>query len=327
MAYQTIFQDMLVQDETSFGASIAPAHRLHIRSTSLDITREKQHIEDTSSFVRGRDRMSLMKDTVEGDITGFGSPRNLHYALEWVNGCKGVSSAGSSVSCVRTYPQNVNQTWLTRTVNLDRNNSQELFTGVAAQSLELSCSDNLLEWSLGCVGRNRAGGVSMASVIGETVGAFSYADFNIRIHAGSTFGTQGVSLAVSDWSVNYNNGLEASWTSGNPQAQRVDAKIPSVEGKLTIFHEGASWVSATYGCSEFYLRFEGNLASCKGLISGTSSYRLCIDIPRAELTSNVKNYEQNAFSVEEIEFKGLLDLSPNGTSALWVPSLTAGLTL
>lgn len=327
MAYQSIFQDIQVQDEVSFGSSIATAHRLHITETSLNLTREKNLIEDTSSFIRGRDRMGYWKDTLDGDISGYATPRNLHYMFEWVNGTKGVSSAGGSNACVRTYPQQVGSSWLSRSVNIDRNNTQERYNGVVAKSLEISGSDGLIEFTLGCIAQSRADGVSLSYSIGETIDPFAFSDVNITIHQGATYGAQGVTIATSEWNVKYDNGLEGSYLSGNAAIVRVDAKIPTVEGKFKIFHDGSSWTSATYGCSEFYLRIDGTLPSCRGLIAGTSAYKFRIDVPRAEFTSTVRNYEQSAFAVEEIEFKGLLDLSPNGTSSLWVPSITAGLTL
>lgn len=329
MAYQTIYKDLGIETESSFGASTAgTASRIHVRSMTLGLDVTKELVEDTVSSSKGRDRMVLKRNNIEGDITGYGSPRNLHHAFELVMGSAGVSVANGASCALITYYQNTSGTMLTKAVNVDRNSTQEKFLGVYASSLELTASDDLLEWTLSGGAKSRVAGVALAdNVVGETVHPYTYADFNVTIHAGSTYGANTVTHKVSEWNMTYENGTEKTYLSGSKDVDRIDPKIPTVSGMFKIFHEGSSWVSAAYGASEFYLRFRATLPSEAGLIAGVTPYQLTIDIPRSQLTTNVRNYEQNEFAVEEINFVGMMDLSPNGTSALLVVSQVVNRTL
>lgn len=326
MAYQNIYKDLGIATEASFGTSLALQTRIHIKSFGLGLNQNKELVEDTVTSSRGRDRLIRRKNVIEGDISGYCSPRALHEMFELVNGMEGVTSGVSLMNIV--YGQNVNGTMMTKSMFVDRNNSQEAFNGVYASSLEISGSDDLLEWTMSGGAKIRGVGVGssiMDNVIGETVHTYNFSDITVTIHKGATYGVQPVTHKVSEWSVKYDNGMEGTHLSGSANIDRVDPKIPMVDGKFKIFHEGSSWVDATYGASEFYIRFAGTLPSQGGLIGGLTPYLLTIDIPRSQLKTNVRNYEQNEFAVEEIEFVGLMDLSPVGTSALWKPSMTVPL--
>lgn len=326
MAQVTIYKDLAYTPEASYGTSIAAATRIHIKSSSLNLNQNKELVEDTVSSSKGRDRMIRRKNVIEGDIEGFGSPRGLHFAFQLVNGSAGSTSAVGTSAILLTYNQNTTGSMLSYTVNKDRNNSQEAFAGVYASSLELSASDDLLEWTLSGGAQSRGNGSALTdNVIGETTHAYVFSDMSVTIHAGSTYGANAVTHKVSEWSVKYENGMEPTFLSGSANITRVDPKIPTVSGKIKIFHEGTSWVDATYGASEFYIRFDGSLPSQAGLIAGVTPFTLRVDVPRAQLTTNVRNYEQNEFAVEEIEFMGMMDLSPVGTSALWKPTMTVPL--
>ena len=324
MPYQAIYKDMAIATEASFGTSIAQETRLHVKSVSLGLDQNKELVEDTVTSSRGRDRLVRRRNIIEGDISGYASPRSLHEMLELVNGMQGVTTGVSLM--VITYGQNTSGTMMSKTVWVDRNSSTEAFNGVYASSLELSGSDDLLEWTMSGGAKTRGSGVAIAdNVIGETIHPYNFSDITVSIHKGATYGTQAVTHKVSEWSIKYDNGIEATHLSGSADIDRIDPKIPTVEGKFKIFHEGTSWVDATYGASEFYIRFDGSLPSQAGLIGGLTPYTLRIDVPRSQLKTNVRNYEQNEFAVEEIEFVGLMDLSPVGTSALWKVSMTVPL--
>lgn len=324
MAYQAIYKDIGIATEASFGTSLAMEKRLHVRSVTLGLDQNKELVEDTVSSSRGRDRLVRRKNVIEGDITGYASPRSLHEMLELVNGAEG-ATAGVSLMVI-TYGQNTTGTMMTKSIWLDRNNSTEAFNGVYATSLELSGSDDLLEWTMSGGAKTQGSGSALAdNVIGETIHPYNFSDVTVTIHKGATYGAQAVTHKVMEWNVKYDNGTEGTHLSGSADIARIDPKIPMVEGKFKIFHEGTSWVDATYGASEFYLRFDGSLPSQAGLIGGLTPYTLRIDIPRSQLKTNVRNYEQNEYAVEEIEFVGLMDLSPVGTSALWKVSMTVPL--
>jgi len=324
MAYQAIYKDIGIATEASFGTSLAMASRIHVKSFGFGLNQNKELVEDTVSSSRGRDRLIRRKNVIEGDMSGYASPRALHEMLELVNGMEGVTTGVSLM--VVTYGQNVSGTMMTKSLWADRNNSTEAFNGVYATSLEITGADDLLEWTMSGGAKTRGAGAAIAdNVIGETVHAYNFSDITVTIHKGATYGAQPVTHKVSEWSVKYDNGTEATHLSGSPDVTRIDPKIPMVEGKFKIFHEGTSWVDAAYGASEFYLRFDGSLPSQAGLIGGLTPYTLRIDIPRSQLKTNVRNYEQNEFAVEEIEFVGLMDLSPVGTSALWKASMTVPL--
>lgn len=326
MPYQSIYKDVGIGTEATYGMSIAATSRIHIRSLTFNLDQNKELVEDTISSSRGRDRLVRRRNTIEGDIEGYSSPRTLHHMLELVNGVAGATAALGNSAMIITYPQNVTGTMLSKTINIDRNNTTEAFNGVYASSLELRGSDDLVEFTLSGGAQIRGNGAALPdNVIGETVHPYSFSDVTVTIHRGATYGAQSVTHPVSEWSVTYENGMEPTYLSGSPDIARVDPKIPTVTGKLKIFHTGASWVDATYGASEFYLRFDATLPSQAGLIAGVTPYALRIDIPRAQLRTNIRNYEQNEFAVEEIEFVGLMDLSPVGTSSLWKVSQTVDL--
>lgn len=324
MAYQTIYKDIGVATEATFGTSLALQTRIHVKSFGLNLDQTKELAEDTMTSSRGRDRLIRRKNVIEGDISGYASPRALHEMLELVNGVEGTTTGVSLM--VITYGQNTTGTMMSKTMFVDRNNTQEAFNGVYASSLEITGSDDLLEWTMSGGAKTRGIGAAIAdNVIGETVHSYNFSDITVTIHRGATYGAQAVTHKVMEWNVKYDNGIEATHLSGNANIDRIDPKIPTVEGKFKIFHEGSSWVDATYGASEFYIRFDGTLPSQGGLIGGVTPYTLRIDIPRAQLKTNVRNYEQAEFATEEIEFVGLMDLSPAGTSALWKPSMTVPL--
>jgi len=326
MAYQNIYKDIGLATEATFGTSLAMQTRIHVKSFGMGLDMNYELVEDTVTSSRGRDRLIRRKNVIEGDMSGDGSPRALHEMFEWVNGMEGVTSGVSLMTI--TYGQNVSGAMLTKSIFVDRNNSQEAFNGGYASSLEISGADDLIEWTMSGGAKLRGVGVGssiMDNVIGETVHSYNFSDITVSIHKGATYGTQAVTHKVSEWNVKYDNGMEATHLSGNANIDRVDPKIPTVEGKFKIFHEGSSWVDATYGASEFYIRFAGTLPSQGGLIGGLTPYLLTIDIPRSQLKTNVRSYEQNDFAVEEIEFVGMMDLSPVGTSALWKPSMTVPL--
>ena len=326
MANTLIYKDIGVQDEVSFGISLTANYtRLHVRTVTLNQTIDKMLVEDTTSNVKGRDRISRIKTTLEGDITGFITPRGVHQMLEMVNGAVATgTSMGASGSLFTYYQDTSGTSFLSKVVNLDRNNSQEKFLGVRAKSLELTASDSLAEYTLSVIAKTYGAGASMADILGETVKSFNFADNVLQINAGTTIGTAPITHKVSEWSIKYDNGLEATYLSGLEDITRSDPKIPTIEGKFTIFHEGASWTAGNYGSSEFYIRLTATLPSHGGLIAGVSPYVLRIDMPRTELTSTVRNYEQAEFGVEEIEFKGMFH---PGLSLLWRPELTCGLSI
>jgi len=66
------------------------------------------------------------------------------------------------------------------------------------------------------------------------------------------------------------------------------------------------------------------LPSCAGLIAGVTPYTLRIDVPRTEMTSNVRPYEAGEYSMEEVEFMGKLN---TGTSSLIDITQTVGAAL
>lgn len=326
MAHQTIYKNVGLANETSYGASIAPtASRIRVTSVGLNLNPNKEVVEDTVTSVKGRDRIVNLRNSIEGSIEGFGTPRNLHHMFELVNGQVGSSVAllgGTNVGIVMTYNQNTSGSMLTKSLVLDRNNSQELFNGVAGRKLTLSFSDGLLEYSLDATAKTRASGPAVTdNVAGETIKPFNFADFTVYIQAGSTFVTaEALTLKVSECEITYDNDHEVSFLSGNANADRIDPKIPTLEGKLKIFHEGSSWTAATFGASEFWMRLEGVLPTGSGQINvGNTPYLLRIDMPRTQLMTNERNYEQNELSIEEIAFNGLLNL---GASYLWQPSIT-----
>ena len=326
MANALTYKNIGIEDESSWGASTAgTAHRLQVTSVSINQVKEKQLVEDTIATPKGRDRMRDIKDTYEGDISGYLTPRNAHHMLELVNGSPSVAggSIGSSATLF-SYPQNTSGIMSSKTMVLDRNNSSEKFQGVRGKSFEISFSDSLMEFTLNGMASNRISAAALVDVVGETIKPFTFADAAVSIHAGSSYGANPVTLNVSEMSITYDNGLETTHLSGSGTPNRSDPKVPTIEGKFKIFHDGTSWTSAAYGSSEFYIRVLATLPSQGGYITGTTPFRLRIDIPRTELTSTVRDYEQGEFSMEEIEFMGMVE---PGLSTLWRVELEAGVSI
>lgn len=324
MAYQQVYKDVMLREEAAWGVSGAGTSQLlQIISSSLESNPNKTVVEDTRTSVKGRDRMVRLKEEIEGDIAAYGSPRVLHRFMELGMGAAGITAAVGSSAVLNTYPQNTSGTMLSATLVQDRNNSGEAFYGLRAQKLSLKASDGILEVTLSGKAKSRSdvsGGVP--DIVGETVKPFVFADFVVTV--GRPGNVNPVTMYSSEWSVEYDNGLESSFLSGSRQATRSDPMTPQVTGTIKIFHEGTSWVSATYGASELYIRLAAMTDSSEGLIAGVTPYYLQVDIPRVEFTQSTRNYEQAALSVEEIQFTGMFDA---GLSLLIRPQLTAGFDL
>lgn len=320
MAEQNIHKNIGIEDESTWGASYAgTASRLTIISTSLGQDPVKQVAEDTQTTGKGRDRIVNLRNEVGGDIVGYGDVRNLHYFFESVQGQAGTSAGLGVTGVIMTYSQNTSGSNKSNTIVLDRNNTQEKFSGVRGLELKLSASNELMEATLSTLARSRTTGVSLAD-LGVTMKPFTFGDITLQIMPGATFvSADALTLQCQEWEVIYNNNSERSYLSGSRTAARIDPKVPELKGSFKIFHEGATWTDAAYGCSEFYMRITGNLPSCGGLIAGTTPYVLQIDLPRVQITTNVRNYEQAALSIETLEIVGLYS---SLASCLWQPKLT-----
>ena len=310
MANQVIYKNVGIEDEATYGSSTAgTASRIRVTSVDLNLDPTKEVVEDTTTSVKGRDRIINTKEVIEGDISGFGTPRNLSHMFELANGAVGVSVGlgGSALSKIMTFNQNTNGTMLSKKLQVDRSNTQEAYTGVVGTELSLSASDGIMEFTLSSLAKTRAAGTALAdNVVGETVKPFNFADFTLTVVAGDTYtGTSAVTLKASEWDLAYANGTEGTHLSGSKTIDRVDPKIPTLEGKISIFHEGPTWVNSAFGSSEYYLRIEGALDPASGLINGETPFLLRIDIPRIQMMTNVRNYEQDEFGMEEIEFNAL----------------------
>lgn len=322
MAEQVIYKNVGFGDESTYGTAVgATATRLQLTEFQLDQNPGKEKVEDTQSTARGRDRMVKLKTELSGSMAGFLSPKNFHHAAELAMGKAGITASGGSSAVNISYYQNAGEAWLSKTANKDYNNSQERYSGVAAQNIEISASDNLVEFSAGIIGKGASTGVALPDGVGETIDPFAFADVTMTLWAGASVNGSGINIKPEEWSVNYENGLEASYFNSRT-IDRVDPKIPMVSGSFKIFHEGTTFVHGTYGASEWYLRIDLNLPQEGGLIAGVTPHFARIDIPRIELTSNVKPYAQNEFAVEEIEFEGLYNY---GVSALILMSQFVGM--
>lgn len=322
MGYQTIYKDIGLENETSWGASMAgTVSRLHIKSSTLEQKNNKGLVTSTMTSSKGHDRMVQAKNDYAGDIMGYGTPSTLHEMFEMVMGARGATSTLGTSAMIIDYVQNTSGTMVSNTIQQDRNNAQEKFSGVVAHSMEVQFSNDLIEWTANCLAKTRTTGTALPDTIGETIKPYNYGDVTVTIHAGATYGAQPVTLQVSNFSVKYDNKATNTYFSGSNDPSRVDPKIPELTGKFEIFHTGSSWVSAFLGASEFYIRAQAVSNSSEGLIAGITPYMLRIDAPRTQLTVNTRNYEQDAFSIEKIEFIGMFDF---GTSTLWKVQQTVG---
>lgn len=315
MAHSTVYKDIGVGDEGTFGASIAcDSERLHIRSFDINKVVEKEVMDDTTTTMLGGERMVRIKNTVEGDMNAYLTPKTMHYFMELANGSLGVSSELGVTGVLMTYNQNTNGTMVSKSINVDRNNSQETFNGVRASAIEFSGSDDKIEMTLSAIAKTQSNnGTSMQDLIGETIKTATFADVAITISQGAAYGSPDV-LEVSDWKVKYENGLEASFLSGSRDLTRSDPGIPKVTGSLKVFHEGLSYVNLAHGCSDAYIRFDITFPTCAGLIAGITPYTARINVPKSQLISNVRSYTAAEKCVEDIEFEGVFNA---GTSALW----------
>ena len=321
-----IYKDVSIINEATWGTSLAgDPDRIHIKSLTLNLNAEDQLVEETVGTPKGRMRMVLIKNTLEGNLDGYLTPTNAHHIFEWVNGTSvAIGSSMGASGTLFNYNQDVSGTFCSKAINIDRTNSYERYNGVRAKTLELKSSDSITEWTLGVIAKSRGLGAALVdNVIGETVKPFTFADWTVQINAGNTIGTP-ITVQAKQWSISYDNNLESTYLSGSQTPARSDVKIPSIKGSFTLFHDGTSWTDATYGASEFYLRFQGTLPSERGLIAGVTPYMLRIDVPRVMLTKTVRNYANGELAIEDFDFTGMFD---TGLSALWFPQLTAGLSI
>lgn len=309
MADQTIYKDIGIGEETTWGNSIAcTSLRLHVKTCTFSQTTVKEMIEDTMATPQGRDRMVTIRNEIKGDITGYHTPRTMHQMWELVMGARGTSVAAGASGVLMTYYQGVGGSAISDTINLDRNNSQETFNGVRLTSLEVSGSNNKLDFTASGLAKTYStNGTSMQDLVGETIHAANFADVTVTIHQGASYGTVLTTIPVSEWSVKYDNKGTEEFLSGSRNINRSDIGIPEVTGKMKIFHAGMSFVNLANGCSDAYLRFDIVYPSCSGLLNGITPYTERIDIPRAELTGNVRNYAAAEKSIEDISFTGKLN--------------------
>lgn len=324
MSSQVVYKDNAVISESAWGVSSGDTQRLiHVIDNSLNLNPNKELVEDTSGTPAGRDRMVGLRNEISGDMTFHATPRSMHTAFEMVMGQPGVSSAvGNSGAFSNTYLVNRGSSYQSKTIVIDRNKSQETFYGVRATSLNGSFSDGLVEFSLGLNGKSRDdSGSEISDGIGETLEPFGYYDLNVEIHNGATFGASANTFYVTEFDFTYENGQEVAFLSNSKDARRSDPGIPTVEGSLTIYHEGASWTSPTFGCSELFIRLSGSLESCGGVIpdgEGSTAYFAQMDFPRVEFTTNTRTYAQGEKIFETIEFTGMVE--PGG-SGIFIPQL------
>jgi hypothetical protein len=314
MANQMIFQHLGYENEASWGQSLAGISTwLPIVSSDLSTNVNKTLVEDTQTTLKGRDKMVRLQEEIDGTINSFAYPKILHNFTEWVNGREGTSAASGTSAIQFTYPQGTGATYLSKTIQQDRNNSQEKFSGVRATELTLSGSDSLIEANVTVMGRERSEGISIAPPVAEVFKPFTFDKATISVGGPAAAGI--AEVKVNSWELTYNNNMERSHQSGSRQPSRTDNLVPTIEGSLEIYHEGVSYVSPTFGCSELYVRIDLTSDSCMGnLIAGVTPVFYRVNIPRVEFTTNERNYEQGALSVETINFTAMYDST---TASLW----------
>lgn len=315
-----IFKDAMIEDEGSYGASVAGTDaQIHVISSTLGLDPTKELVEDTTSNVKGRDRINRIRNVVEGDIKAYATPRSIHQLTEMVWGVAGTEASVGTSATAYTYNQNTSGTMLSKTVQLDRNNSQEKFSGVVGRSFELTWSDNKAEITVDAVAKERSEGLALSNLLGETVPPFTFADFTVTI--GNTlnyFGTGVTTLKVENLTATYKNGLAPAHLSGSRDIQRVDPSIPELDANFSIFHENSGLAQGTFGTGEYAVRIQAVTTDQK--LQGITPYVYTWDIPRASLTTNVRNFEQASMAKEEINLVGMFHA---GSSKLVEPTLTA----
>lgn len=320
-----IYKDIAIANETGYGASVLPNRRLHVISANLNHNPNKELIEDTPNTIKGRLKIKRIRNENEGDLNMYASPLNLHHAFELALGATGTGATigASPYALSMTYNQNNGEPWLSKSILKDYSMYQEKFSGVVADSLTMEFNDNLMELTLNTHARIFEGniGLSLADNVGETIKPYNFSDMHVYV-ANNLANTNPVEVFVNNFSLEYNNGQERSYLSGSRDARRTDQNIPTLEVSFTQFQEGASWVNAFVGCSEFYIRIEGQLTSCDGLINGVTPYFLRMDIPRAEYAENTRNYEQAERAMEEIKLMAVVQ----PTRGLIEPTMVMGIT-
>lgn len=319
MSAQVIYKSMALGDEATWGTSVNTTRNINIISSSIKTNPNKSLVEDSTVSLKGQDSMISGKIEIDGDIKSYSTPKTLHNFLKYALGGAGATSAVGTSAIQITYNPDISGNLNPFTAVFDRNNTQEAFYGLRASKLALKATDGLIEGTLTVMGKSRGTGVSIADTVGETVKPFVFADAVVTV--GLPGFTQTGVLNVSEWDLNYSNGMERTYLSGSRAASRLDAKIPTIDGTLKIIHTGLSYVSPTFGVSELYVRIELTTDSTGGLIAGITPHYLRINIPRVQFATNERNYEAAKISIETITFKGMFD---PGTSALVQPLLTTG---
>jgi hypothetical protein len=315
-----IYKDVAIEDESTYGASVAGTDtQIHVISTTLGQDPTKELVEDTTGNVKGRDRINRIRNVVEGDINAYASPRTIHQMSELVWGAEASESSVGTSATEYTYRQNTDGTMLSKTMQVDRNNSQEKFSGVVGRAFELTWSDNKAEISIEAVAQARNEGLALTDILGETAAPLTFADFTVSI--GSTlnyFGAGMTTFYVENLTATYRNGLESAHLSGSRNINRVDPAIPTLELNFSIFHENNGMADGAFSDGEYAMQIQA--VTTDQQIVGATPYVYTWPIPRVQLTNNVRNYEQAGMAKEEISAVGLFHA---GSSKLVEPTLIA----
>jgi hypothetical protein len=309
MAQAIAYKNLGVAVESSYGASIALATYLPVKSFSMNLDPNFTLKEDTSSSALGYDRAAYLRSVYEGSVDFNVDPASVRYWLKLGLGVPGTGITigtgfipGGGATAMGFIQSNTGVLPSFR-LDKDENTAVSAYLGVISKSMEIKSSGDFVEGTLNLAAKTSFAGTTL-SPTGVTLNPLVFAES--KVYYGATITGCTTAVDVEEWSFTYDTQAEVSHLSGSRDANRVDPKIPKVSGTWTRFYDDTNFGTFVENGTEKALRIE--IVSSQ-LYSGTSAYRLNFYFPRVRFAKTERPYEAGNFIKETVTFEGMYDVN------------------
>jgi len=309
MAQAIAYKNLGVAVEGSYGASIALATYLPVKSFSMNLDPNFTLKEDTSTTALGYDRAAYLRSVYDGSVDFNVDPVSIRY---WLKLGMGIPGSGITIGAALS-PDNgatamgfiQNNTGVLPSYRIDKDEATAVsaYLGVISKSMEIKSSGDFVEGTLNLSAKTAFAGTTL-SPTGVTVNPLVFAES--KVYYGATVTGCTTAIDVEDWSFTYDTQAEVTHLSGSRDASRVDPKIPKVSGSWTRFYDDTNFGSYVGAGTERALRIE--IVSSQ-TYSGTSPYRLNFYFPRVRFSKTERPYEAGSFIKETVTFEGMYDIN------------------
>jgi hypothetical protein len=307
MAQAIAYKNLGVAVESSYGASIALATYLPVKSFSMSLDPNFTLKEDTTASALGYDRSAYLRNVYDGSVDFNVDPISVKYWLKLGFGIPGTGVTvgtgfipGGGATAIGFLPQNTGVLPSYR-LDKDENTAVAAFLGIISKSMEIKSSGDFVEGSLTLSAKEQFTGTTL-SPTGLTINPLAFAES--KVYYGATITGCTTAVDVEDWSFTYDTQAEVSYLSGNRNANRVDAKIPKLSGSWTRFYDDTNFDTFVTNQSNRAIRIE--IVSAQAY-SGTSAYRLNFYFPNVRISKSERPYEAGGFIKETVTFEGFYD--------------------